>query len=467
MIKFILPALTLSLIGCANLVSTKSVKRPTIETSGSWTTASSGQHEKISTGWLQDFNAPKMTSLVREAVSNNPSLNARSARLRSAKLNTTSSRANLLPSVSASSGASASRSGNGPFPTTSSESYSLSLNTSWEPDIWGRLRDLRASDLASYAASIEDYRGARLSLAANTARAWCNLITAENQLELAVETLNSFEKNKSIVERNYKAGVPGTRAIAVQLSRNNVAQAQRSVSSNRQSRNEAARALEELLGRYPAAQLKATKQLPTIKSHIPTDIPATLLTRRPDLAAAQLRVFQSAKIADAARKNLLPSISLSTGTSSSSQKLRNIFDPAYLSSSIASSLSQAVYRGGELKANAQAALEQNQASISDFTSAAITAFREVEDALAAEQALAQQEEFLLVEVRQASLAERSAELDYSEGVDESGILEILESQRRANNARASLISLRNRRIQNRINLHLALGGDFDTQSPTK
>ncbi|MFT5883437.1 MAG: multidrug efflux system outer membrane protein, partial [Crocinitomicaceae bacterium] len=76
-----------------------------------------------------------------------------------------------------------------------------------------------------------------------------------------------------------------------------------------------------------------------------------------------------------------------------------------------------------------------------------------------------QQKYLLVEVRQAQLAVKSAEMDYSEGLDNSGILEILESQRRANSSRALLINLKNQRLQNRIDLHLALGGDFSTQAP--
>lgn len=456
-------SLAVLLTGCSGLVKTQSQSSANISTPGSWLAVSSGQHGKISTGWLNDFDSPEMKKFVYEAVSNNPSLNASAARLRATREGTIGAYADLLPSVTASSSGSRSRSANEPGSSVSSSNYGLSLNASWEPDIWGRLRDLQQANYAGYLASVEDYRAARLSLAANTAKAWCNLITAESQLELAKETLASFQKNNSIVERNYQAGVPGTRALAVQLSRNNVASAQRSVSSTTQNRNQAARELEQLVGRYPAGLIQGVKELPTMKDAIPSDIPASLLLRRPDLAAAQYQVYQSAKIADANQKNLLPSINLSGRASTSSSTFKNIFDPQYIASSVAASLTQNIYQGGELKANARAALERNRASIYDFSNQAIAAFREVENALEAEKSLKEQEAFLLVEVRQASLAERSAELDYSEGVDESGILEILESQRRANTARASLISLRNRRIQNRIDLHLALGGDFTTE----
>ncbi len=290
-------------------------------------------------------------------------------------------------------------------------------------------------------------------------------MTAGQLLDLAKKTLSSFQKNKDIVERNYKAGVPGTRAIAVQLSRTNVASAQRTIKSRTLQRDRAARSLEELLGRYPAGALKASHQLPNLKNHVPTSLPANLLSRRPDLIAAQHNIYRTAKTADARAKNLLPSINLRTGQSTGGSTPINILNPHYLASSIAASLTQSVYRGGELKADAKAALEQNRAAIYSYANATIRAYREVENAIAADISLRQQEAFLIKETKQATFAERSAELDYSEGIENSGILEILESQRRANNARASLINIKNNRLQNRIDLHLALGGDYHTPAP--
>ncbi len=386
--------------------------------------------------------------------------------LRASQLGTIGARANLLPSLNASTSTSRSRNGNGDNARSIGESYGLSLNASWEPDIWGRLRDLSDAAISSYHASVEDYRNARLSLAANTAKSYCNLVAAGQQLDLAERTLESFEKNRDIVERNYKGGVPGTRAIAVQLSRTNVASAQRSIKSRTLQRDNAARSLESLLGRYPAAELKASNKSPNLKDSIPTSLPATLVSRRPDLVAAQLDVLRSAKLADASRKSLLPSLNLSSRASTGDSSTRNLFDPHFLAANIAGSLSQRIYNGGELKANAAAALARNKATIYDYSTAAIRAFREVEDAIARDASLKEQEIFLIKESKQATFAERSAILDYSEGIDNSGILEILESQRRANNARASLIILRNSRLQNRIDLHLALGGDFRTE-PSK
>jgi len=434
----------------------------TVRVPGSWKAVSSGSHARISTGWLSEFNSPAMTRLVLEAVNNNPNLNASAARLRATRQGTIGSRAAMLPRVNGSSSASRSRNGNGDNLRSYNRSYGLSLNASWEPDIWGRRKDLRQADLANYYASVEDYRAARLSLAANTAKAYCDLVTSEQLLDLAGQILISFQKNRDIVERNYKAGVPGTRAIAVQLSRTNVASAQRTIKSRTLQRDRARRALESLLGRYPSASLKTSNQLPNLRALVPASIPATLVERRPDLLSAQQDVYRSAKQADASAKNLLPSINLSSRQSTGGRAPSNLFNPQFLASNIAASLTQSIYRGGELKANAQASLDQNKAAIYSYANVAIRAFREVENALDTDQSLRKQEEFLIQETKQATFAERSAELDYSEGIENSGILEILESQRRANNARAALINIKNNRLQNRIDLHLALGGDFRT-----
>ena len=454
-----------SLVACSSLVRTKSQSVASVAHPSNWKEASSGTNKKISSGWLDEFDSPAMTKVVNEALNNNPNLNAAAARLRATKEGTIGAEANLLPSVNAGTATSRSRSGNGDDPRSYNSSYGLTLNASWEVDLWGRLHDLRDASLSGYQASLHEYRGARLSLAANTAKSWCNLTTAQKQLELAESILASFGKNNNIVERNYKAGVPGTRAIAVQLSRNNVAQAERRLLSRRQQRDEAARSLEQLLGRYPSANIKSAQSLPYLKKQPPSSIPAELLIRRPDLAAAQNRVFQSAKTADATQKNLLPSIRLTGGVRTGSSDYNDLFDPHQIAANIATSLTQSVYRGGELKANAKAALERNRATIYDLSDRSIRAFREVENALSADRSLADQEKFLLVEVKQAQLAVKSAELDYSEGLDNSGILEILESQRRANNSRIQLISLKNSRLQNRIDLHLALGGDYFTAEP--
>lgn len=462
----ILPCL---LVGCAGLT----MQRPEADTKvlgeldipALWKSAADGNNGKISAGWLKLLKDAEMSVLVKESLVHNQNLKVAAARLRAAKEGTIVGRAQRLPTVDFSGSGSRTRTGNGPDVSPDrSTNYGLSLNAAWEIDLWGRLRNLDLASYEDYLAASADFRGARLSLAANTAKAWCNLITARQQATLALQTRDSYVRNFRITERNFKAGDASASALDVQFGRNNIASAERELIDRELGRDEAKRSLEVLLGRYPAAQLEGRDRLPDLPNEIPVGMPSELLLRRPDLVAAAADLRASANRADAARKDLLPSIRLSGRGSSSSEELgKMLIDPEYLVWNVASSLAQTVYRGGAPSAQARQALIQNEIAIRTFAEVALQAFREVESALAIERSLAKQENFLDTELRQANLAEVQASRDYSEGIV--GILELLEAQRRAVNARRSMISLRNQRLQNRIDLHLALGGDFATPAP--
>lgn len=431
-----------------------------IDVPQTWREAGRGEQASISTGWLSTFNSPRMTSVVREAVASNRDLQATAARLRATKEATIVSHSRRIPSANLGSRASRSRLENGDAANSGFSSYGLTFRASWELDLWGRLRDLDHATFADYEAALASFRSARLSLAANTAKSWCNLIAANQQLDLATVTLDSFKKNLRVIERNYKAGVPGVRSLDVNFGRTNVAAAERTVRQRQLDRDNSARALEVLLGRYPAAELSTGSDLPKMQRQVPAGIPANTLERRPDLASARARLLASARRADAARKNLLPSVSLTGSSGTGGASLTRLLDPNFLVSSIAASLEQLLFDGGATAAEARAVLARNEAAIHDYAQLALEALQEVESSLAADRSLAEQEGFLVQEVAQAELAEGQSQRDYSEGIEGADILDVLEAQRRANNARLSLIRLRNNRLQNRFDLHLALGGSF-------
>ncbi|MGA0844998.1 MAG: efflux transporter outer membrane subunit [Luteolibacter sp.] len=421
-----------------------------------WMAASTGANASISNGWLAGFNDPVMTRLVDEALVHNQDLMAVAAAMREAGQSTLLTRARQRPTLDLGGGGTLVDS---PDFTSSSRQYGLNLAASWELDVWGRLRELTAAAQANEQAAVEDYRGARLSLAANTAKAWCNLLSAGQELALAKVTLDSFEKNLRIIERNYRG--TGEGALDIQFGRTNVSSARRAVESRKVERDEAARSLELLLGRYPGGMMRDDAELPKLPDKIPAGLPAELLDRRPDLAAARARLFASARLADASRKSLLPSFSITAAGNAASPRLSDLLDWQKLTGSVAGTFAQTISSGGALSAEARASLIRNERLLHGYAQAALNAFREVEAALAADRSLAKQESFLSDEMAQAVLAERQAERDYAEGINPN-ILSVLEAQRRANNARAGMIRLRNERLQNRIDLHLALGGDFHT-----
>ncbi|MFT4640172.1 MAG: multidrug efflux system outer membrane protein [Verrucomicrobiales bacterium] len=470
MSQICLIVLTFVLASCAAF----QIEKPTRSASESlklpelWTQAGKGNEGKIAMGWLAAFSDGEMEKLVQEAMTHNFDLQSAASRLQNAKEGTVLGRAGRLPnfSISGSGSRSGSRSqdGSGDLgPWDQSTNYGLSLNTSWEIDLWGRLRDLEEATVHDYVAARADFRSARLSLAANTAKAWCNLIAAGQQVESAILTRESFLRNYRITERNYKGGDLTASPLSVQFGRNNVASAERSLLARRLGKDNSARALEVLLGRYPSAEIQEKADLPNLPKNVPVGLPSELLMRRPDLMAAAADVLASASRAEASRKSLLPPIRLSGGASTSSQELLDLIaDPRSIAWNVASSIAQTIYQGGAPSAQARRALINNKAAIENFASTALRAFREVESTLATDHSLAEQEIFLDTELKQAILAEQQSERDFTEGL--ASTLEVLEAQRRANNARNSMIALRNQRLQNRIDLHLALGGDFETTS---
>ncbi|MBK1833466.1 efflux transporter outer membrane subunit [Roseibacillus ishigakijimensis] len=447
--------LTLAFGACQSLPTERPVREVSLDLRSAYAAAQADNNGEVATGWLRSLNDATLTRIVEQALANNPNLQATATRLKSAREGTIIGRANRLPSVDGSGRTILSRQDG-----DSSDSFGLSLDASWEPDVWGRLRDLETVALANYEATVADFRSARLSLAVNTAQSWCNLITAEKQLTLARETLASFQKNYQIIQRGYKLGT--LRPLDDAFGRSNIASAERSLKARQLDRDEAARSLQLLLGTYPDAALTTQADLPEIPA-VRAGLPSELLARRPDLTARRWQILASASQADASRKNLLPNFRLTTGTGSSSPELMQLLDASRLASSLAASIAQNFYSGGELSARARQALADNENQIHLYQRDVLQALREVESSLATDESLARQEESLLTEVGNTALAEKWAESDFVEGLDvgnRPSILEVLEAQRRALNARASLISLRNQRLQNHLDLLLALGGSI-------
>jgi outer membrane protein, multidrug efflux system len=467
---FTIPAMVM-VLGCG-LPHPRWERAQDLDWPENWTNVASTHQGRVASGWLGAFADPDMEMLVAEAIEHNRDLRVAGARLFVVKEGMTLGKAARLPTVNASGSASYSESrfedGNGDLqPFATAKSSRGAMNTSWEPDLWGRLANLHRATIEDYQAELADYQAARFSLAANTAKAWYNLIAARQQVALARQTLESYKRNYAITERNYIAGDPTSSSLAVNFGRNQVASAERALISRELARDEARRFLELLLGRYPATAIAGQDNLPQLAQTVPAGLPSELLMRRPDLVAAEADLRASAERASAARKALLPSINLSAGGSTTTPSLALldlVKHPAMIAWNVAASLTQPIYQGGRLRAQARQALAQNDMVIARFSNVALRAFREVESALARENSLTTQEQFLNTELEQASLAETQAYRDYSQGLVD--ILSVLEAQRRASNARSSMIGLRNGRIQNRIDLYLALGGDFNTPPPS-
>ncbi len=422
--------------------------------------------------WLRDFNDPQLIDLIDEALRSNYDLQAAAARLEGAGANRRAVDSARYPQVNGSAGAGVRNNileqGNGSLERSTLDSYSAGLNLFWEIDVWGKLKNRSQAAIADLEEQVALYDAARFSLAANTLKSWFITVEAELQLQLADETVRVFQQNLQVVEGSYKRGLPD-RALDVRLTRANVEGAQSTKYFRERLRDASGRSLETLLGRYPSDSIQIMTNLPVLNFEIPPGLPSELLSRRPDLVAAERRLAGSLERVKVAKKEMLPTISLTSSAGTSSGDLRDMLDLERVLWNVAGNLAQPVFQGGRLIAGVDLADANSRLALASYSQAVLNAFREVETFLAAEDYL--RKEFAAVESAAAEsvAAEGLAWQQYQRGLVD--IITVLESQRRAFNAQSTLLNVINDRLANRVNLYLALGGGFGRpgreESPAK
>lgn len=338
--------------------------------------------------------------------------------------------------------------------------FFLGADISWELDVWGRLRDETRASYKDAAAAYADLAAAELSIAARVAQAWFSLIEARQQRELAERDVEARESNLRVTERRYDRGVASS--LDVRLSRSALGSSQSNRALRKRLELEASRTLEVLLGRYPAAELKAAAQLPALPALSGAGAPGDILARRPDLIAAEARMDASGLRSRAARKQLLPTLTLSSRINTSGPDLGDLLDPERLAGNIAGGLAQPLFQGGRLRANAKRARAAAEARVFEYVQTVLTAYQEAENALAAEGLLAEQENALRLAFEEAAAAEELTERRYASGA--ATIFNLLDAQTRRIQSESQFIQAQQARVSNRVQLYLAIGGDFLTEA---
>ena len=287
------------------------------------------------------------------------------------------------------------------------------------------------------------------------AKAWFLAVESKMQVELAEQNIALFKRNLSLTQARYNTGM--TSEMDVHLARYQLAAGEEALRQARAGFEQAVRSLEVLLGRYPAAEMELATELAAVPPPVAAGIPAEILQHRPDLVAAERQVaaaYYTIQVAQAAR---LPSLSLTGSVGTASNELRDAIaapDPFW---SLAASLFAPIFAGGELKANVEIATSQQKAALHQYVQAVLQAFNEVETALTNDEYLKQAEQFQEIAVTQVGDGLRQALVQYDVGlIDFTNVLLI---QQNSVAVQRQLLSLKNQRLANRINLYLSLGVD--------
>jgi len=408
--------------------------------------AGAGDSGLVDDGWIATFGDPRLERLVDEAISNNLDLRLAASQVERAAGLARLAGAALKPAVGLGGSAGENWSQKEIFSGTSSKA---ALTMSWEVDVWGKLRQRAAAGEAGLEASTADFEFARQSIAATTAKTWFLATEITQQLALAEQGVEIFSEILDIVKAKEEVGQISMQDV--HLTSADVASAEESVQQARSARESIQRGLEVLLGRYPAAEIEtAGEQLP-VPPGISVGVPSDLVARRPDLRAAEARVRAAFHLTEEARLAKLPSfdLSLSAGYTSLTDFI------GQLGAGVVAPL----YTGGALEGQLEVATADQKAAVAAYGKAILTAFQEVENALANERFFATREELLQRAVADNQRAYELALAQYEVGRIE--VLNVLQIQARVLAARSALIAIQNERLATRVDLHLALGGSFE------
>lgn len=420
-----------------------------------------------SVSWWKQFEDPVIDSLVEQALENNLDIRIAAANVLETEALVRVATGRRWPEVGtsilgersftgASTGSSFSPGADRLYTTT----YSVGANVSWQTDLFGRLRSAEKASIADWQASQTDRDAIIHTVIANVIRQRVQLAIARQRLYVAQDIVESRKHTLEIVNRRYSRGVGTTSAVDVRLARENLYSAEANIATLEQNVSLAQHALDILLGKKPGALFLTPQdlnELPQLNDAI-AGVPAQLLDRRPDLRAAEFRVIASNERIGVALADLYPDLTITTGGGWRGDDISDLFSSQSLFGRLLGELTQTLFAGGRLRAEVDAAKARLETQANTYANSVLQAMREVEDALIQNHKLNERMAKVNQQVTEARLAEALSRDRYSRGVEQ--LLTVLETERRRQDAEDSLLRVEQDYWNARIDLHLALGGNW-------
>ncbi len=418
-------------------------------------------------GWRDFFVDARLQQLIALSLQNNRDLRVAVLNIERARAQYRVQRADRVPSINASGSMirqkapAATATTAGGYPIT--EVYSADAGAAFELDLFGRVHNLSRAALERYLAQDAARRSAQLSLIAEVANAYLTLAADRELQRLAQETLTSQESSYKLIQQQHERGA---------VSGLDLAQAQTTVEA---ARVDAARYAGNVIQDVNALTLLVGTTLDngllpedfaaqvTGLQPLPAGLPATVLLRRPDVLQTEHQLRAANANIGAARAAFLPSITLTGSIGSASSELSDLFKSGTGTWSFIPQITVPIFQGGRLLGNLSIANTDRDIALAQYERSIQAGFREVADALALTQTLAQQRQ------AQQSLAEAAAktyelsQARYKSGRD--SYLSLLDSQRSEYAAQQGLIATRLAEQSNRVALYKVLGGGWRERNP--
>jgi len=410
--------------------------------------------------WQDFFRDPRLQRLIALGLQNNRDLRVAMLNVEASRAQYQIERANLFPMVSATGTQTRERlpvgiSTTGGAPSTLDQ---VGASASWELDFFGKLQSLKDAAQYQYLASVQAQRAAQILLVSELANQYLTLQAADAQLKVTAETLVSSRASYDLVRAQFQAGTSSE--LDLRQAETVVDQAQADQLAQTRVRAQAENALVLLVGAPLPADLPAALPFdsPDLLADVAAGMPSDLLTRRPDIAAAEDTLRAANANIGAARAAFFPSIALTATGGSASTGLSGLFKAGSAAWTFVPSLTVPLFTAGSNLANLDLAHVQKNIAVAQYEKTIQTAFREVADGLAARGTYSAQ---LDAQQRYTYAYQRTLDLSsarYRAGTD--GYLAVLSAQNGLYSAQQNLIVTQLNRLTSLVNLYADLGGGW-------
>ncbi len=412
--------------------------------------------------WWEAFNDPGLNALITQALSDNLTIKETWARLNQVRAQAVQVGAALYPDLTGTAGASYTRqrSGNGSRKTVSNDNYFLGAVSSYELDLWGRVRSGRESALLEASAAREDVNVAAMTLAAEVAQRWVNIIAQRMQKRLLEHQLQTNLTFLELIELRFHMAMVS--ALDVYQQKQVVEDIMAEIPMVEAREQLLRHELALLLGKPPQTFLNISREDLPKPIEIPaTGLPADLLSARPDLRAAGMRLWAADWQVAAARADRLPAISLTAQARYGEGDMDVLFDNWLLS--LTGNLTAPIFDGKRRAAEVDRSLAVVDEKVSAYRRTVLTAIKEVEDALVTESKQREHIKGLEKVTATARKALKEAGNRYRKGLND--YLPVLTQLLKVQDLERNLIQQQANLLGARISLYRALGGTW-TESLT-
>ena len=406
-------------------------------------------------GWRNFFADSQVTRLIAEALSNNRDLRKAALKVEEARAQFNVTDADRYPQLNASSGITYSGGLKSDKPT--SQEYDAGLELSYELDFFGKLRNMSEADRQNFFASEEARRAVHILLVSSVSQSYFSQQLAYKQLRIARETLKNYQQSYAFVEQQLVTG--STNVLALEQARGQIESTRAEIAKREGELAQANNALQLVLGTYralPAENGASDSALTPVK--LPPNLSSDILLQRPDIMEAEYQLKAADANIGAARAAFFPSISLTSGLSTSSTALSSLFTPASGMWNFIPKIDIPIFNAGRNNANLKLAEIRQQQSVVNYEQKIQAAFKDVADALALRDSINNQ-----IDAQQRYLDSLQITLQRARGLYASGAvsyIEVLDAERSLFATQQTLLDLTNSRQVNEINLYTALGGGW-------